>query len=174
MAGIGDYDKKEKGSRGYKMKGHELPGIKQRPVVTSSEKLQNLAKDYDNRKDMPGYKEALLKAAETVGIENLPKRSPVKQDKKKKKAQTTFEVGGREVDFTDKQGNPISPAGSSIRGDVQKIYSDRSKEGLSSSDTLYYNQKSGSMGYYDPESKQKQGILGFEKGKPYSGTKKIK
>lgn len=79
MPGIGGYDKKQKGSRGYKMKGHALPGIKQRPAATSSEKLQNLAKDYDNRKDMPGYKEALLKAAETVGIENLPKKSPAKQ-----------------------------------------------------------------------------------------------
>jgi hypothetical protein len=30
MAGIGDYKKEEKGSRGYKMKGHTLPGPNQR------------------------------------------------------------------------------------------------------------------------------------------------
>ena len=96
--------------------------------------------------------------------------SPVKQDEKK--VQTKFDVGDREVEFTGEGGKSISPAGSMISGDIQKIYTDRSKEGLTSSDTLYYNIRSGKTDYYDPESKQKQGMSGFEKGKPYLGTKK--
>ena len=105
-------------------------------------------------------------------LPGIMKHSPLKQDKRKKKAQTKFDVGGREVEFTGKGGKSISPAGSSVRGDVQKIYTDRSKEGLSSSDTLYYNQKSGSMDYYDPEYGTKSSLGGFSKGKPYLGTKK--
>ena len=60
--------------------------------------------------------------------------SPLKQEKKKKekKVQTKFDVGDREVEFTGEGDKSISPAGSMISGDIQKIYTDRSKEGLTS------------------------------------------
>lgn len=66
-----------------------------------------------------------------------------------------FDVGGMEVQFSDSKGNPINPAGSTINGDMQKIYTDRSADNLSSSDTLYYNQGSGDISYYDPEIETK-------------------
>jgi|TARA_Y100000034_G_C6515803_1_gene221785 hypothetical protein len=116
--------------------------------------------------------------------------SPVKQDEKK--VQTKFDVGGTEVEFFDKKGDPIPPAGSMISGDIQKIYTDRSKEGLTSSDTAYYNIPTGDISYYDPETKTKselykgysqkspeaeRGILTTQprwpvKDEPYLGTKK--
>ena len=69
-----------------------------------------------------------------------------------------FDVGGMEVEFTGSDGNSINPAGSMISGDQQKIYTDRSADNLSSSDTLYYNQGSGDMSYYDPETNVKSDL----------------
>ena len=98
--------------------------------------------------------------------------SPMTQKKAKKKVQTEFDVGDREVEFVNTEGDVIAPAGSSVKGDIQKIYTDRSSDNLSSSDTLYYNQRTGNMNYYDPETEETSNMGGFSPGKPYLGTKK--
>ena len=124
------------------------------------------------------------------GFGNSPLTQKKAKKKAKKKVQTEFDVGGTEMEFADKQGNPIPPAGSSVSGDIQKIFTDRSGEGLTSSDTIYYNMPTGDISYYDPENetkselyegysqKKEEGIIheGGDwwpiKDKPYLGTKK--
>ena len=93
-----------------------------------------------------------------------------------------FNLGNLEMGFVDSQGAPISPAGSSISGDIQKIFTDRSGEGLTSSDTLYYNMPTGAIDYYDPESGDTSSLISsdaqeFPFGQrkanaPYLGTNK--
>jgi hypothetical protein len=110
------------------------------------------------------------------------KNSPARQKKKEVNKETKFDLGGTEMEFTNKKGDSISPAGSSVVGDIQKIFTDRSTDNLSSSDTLYYNQRSGVVDYYDPESgktsnlvSETEQVFPFGKrqaNKPYLGTKK--
>ena len=100
-------------------------------------------------------------------------------DRLRKKYQsggTKFDIGGSEIEFINTKGNPISPAGSSISGNIQKIFSDRSADNLNSSDTLYYNQGSGIIDYYDPESRETNTLVGKNSpmrraNLPYLGTK---
>ena len=64
-----------------------------------------------------------------------------------------FDLSGITMGFVDSEGNPILPSGSSISGDIQKIYTDRSSDNLVSSDTLYHHLPTGGIEYYDPEVK---------------------
>ena len=129
---------------------------------------------------------AETKAASTSNIWNRQTGGIYNQMQQYQGGGTKFDIGDTESEFFDKQGNPISPAGSMISGDIQKIYTDRSKEGLTSSDTLYYNMPTGDISYYDPETEetsklykgysQKRDILQGGNwpvaNKPYLGTKK--
>jgi len=64
-----------------------------------------------------------------------------------------FDLSGITMGFVDSDGKPILPAGSSVKGDIQKIYTDRSSDNLISSDTLYHHLPTGGVEYYDPEKR---------------------
>jgi len=85
---------------------------------------------------------------------------------------TKFDVGDSELEFFNTQGNPIPPAGSIIDGNIQKIFTDRSMDNLSSSDTLYYNIPTGAIDYYDPESGDRSNLVSKDEQEYPFGTKK--
>lgn len=76
---------------------------------------------------------------------------------------TDFDISGIRIGFYDSQDNPIPPAGASIDGDIQKIWSDRSGEGYTSSDTLYYHIPTGGLEVYTPEEKKLGGSSPFKR-----------
>jgi hypothetical protein len=81
-----------------------------------------------------------------------------------------FDLSGVTMGFVDSEGNPILPAGSSVKGDIQKIYTDRSLDNLISSDTLYYHLPTGGIEYYDPELKFGGDLPKAQIGGAASGT----
>jgi len=125
------------------------PNYRNNQLSLSGKGIQNQRMQYDLDPDKG------IQFKDLISDPTVTFRSPVKRGNQYQQP-TSFDIGGTEMEFVNKQGNPISPAGSMVKGDIQKIFTDRSREGLTSSDTIYYNRPTGDISYYDPETNKKE------------------
>ena len=166
--GLGYYPRNSnlgiKGNIGYGTEGSSMPGLSYGVTGSYGPATINVGKDRQG-----------FNAGFGISL-------PLGTRKRRQDGGTRFNLGASEMEFVNTKGNPISPAGSSISGDIQKIFTDRSMDNLSSSDTLYYNMPTGVIDYYDPESGEKSNIISKDEqlfpfgqrqaNAPYLGTMK--